>query len=149
MTRQLEVIDEDALREIGEIAVGAAGVVASRMLRRPVRHTTSQFLTLPAAGLGQALGGDDGEWVGAAVRLGGNLRGALLMACPEESAAWLADIILEREEGTTSRIGVLEQSALKEFLNILAGAYLRSFYQFLGMDVAFSVPFFAVAQPEW
>jgi len=50
--------------------------------------------------------------------------------------------MLRRKRGTSPSLGQLEQSALKEAGNILAGAYLTALSEFLGMALMLSPPAF-------
>lgn len=140
-------LEEDALREIGEIAAGSAGAAIARMTGRRTTHVTSQLHAVPVAELGAALGLAGRGVAGAAVPLEGDLRGALLLAFPEGVATRVAAALQGRAAPDGTGLGSRETSALKELANVATGQYLRAFYGFLGVDVSFQVP--AAAMGGW
>ena len=140
----LTPLEEDALREIGEMAAGAAGSAIARMTGKRVQHVTSQLHAVPAAEVAGALGVAGGGVAGAALALEGDLRGAILLAFPEPVARAVVGALTGKD---APALGAFEASALKELANVATGAYLRAFYDFLGLDTAFKVP--ALATGGW
>jgi cheC family chemotaxis protein len=54
------------------------------------------------------------------------------------------DTLLGRERGETTELDTMDESALMEIGNILAGSYLNAFYTFTGMSMLPSIPALAV-----
>ncbi len=54
----------------------------------------------------------------------GDVRGASLLVFPKEVSLKLCDVLLKRPSGTTRALSELDESALKEVGNIIAGSYL-------------------------
>lgn len=123
----------------------AAGVAASKLVGRRVQLATNHEHAVAAREIAATLKLGDARVVGAATKLEGHLRGALLVAFPEPTARGVSDLLLRRPVGACQELGALEQSSLKELANILSGAYLKAFVDFLGLDADYGVPLFAVA----
>lgn len=142
---KLSALEQDALKEIGEIGAHAAAAAASRLVDRRIQLVTNQYHEVPVRDIAATLKLGDARVVGAATKLEGKLRGALLVAFPDATARGVSDLMLKRPVGAARELGAMEQSALKELANILSGAYLKAFVDFLGVDTDYGVPLFAVA----
>lgn len=140
----LTPLEQDALREIGEMAAGAAGSAIAKMTGKRTQHVTSQLHEVSAREVAGALGVSGLGIAGAAVPLEGDLRGALLLAFPEPAARAVVGTLTGKP---ASSLGALEASALKELANVATGAYLAAFYRFLGLETVFKVP--ALATGGW
>lgn len=127
------------------MAANAAAVSANKLAKRRVGVSPGQFHHVPARDLAAALGLAGSRVVGAATKLEGELRGALLVAMEEATARALSDILLDRPEGACQKLGPLEESSLKELANILAGGYSRAYTHFLSLKVDWGVPLLAMA----
>lgn len=141
----MEPIERDALKEIGEICGGAAATAIAKVTRRRTSHVTTQFFEVPARQLASVLGTAGHAVTGAAIRLTGEVRGALLIAADDPIMHNVADILQGKPAGATQQLATLEQSALKELVNQVTGSYMKTFYGFLDLDVEHHVPSFIVA----
>jgi chemotaxis protein CheC len=63
---------------------------------------------------------------------------------PEATALRLAEMMLMRPRGTSSAIGPLEESAVKEAGNILSAAYMNALAEFMTLTLLPSPPALAV-----
>lgn len=144
---ELTPLQRDALREIGEMSAGAAAAAIAKLIGQRTTHVTSQLHEVPARELAQALGVSGHGIAGSAVKLEGDLRGALLLAFQEPVARAVAARMQGKSVNATSPFGPLEQSAIKELANITTGTYLKTFYNFLGFDMDFGVA--AIAKAAW
>lgn len=140
----LTPLEHDALREIGEMAAGAAGAAIARMTGKRTAHVTSQLHEVSAQDLAGALGVGGAGVAGAAVPLEGDLRGAVLLAFPEPVAR---AVVATLTGASAPALGAFEASALKELANVATGAYLGAFYRFLSLETQFKVP--ALATGGW
>jgi len=70
----------------------------------------------------------------------GDLTGRTLLVFPQPTAVRMAELMLRRPIGSSSELGVLEQSAIKEAGNILAGAYMNALSEFMGLMLLPSPP---------
>jgi len=80
------------------------------------------------------------EIVAVQMAMSGEISGRTVFLLPIPAALRLAERMLRRNRGTSPNLGNLEQSALKEAGNILAGAYLTALSQFLAMRLMLSPP---------
>src|SRR5690606_30020176 len=70
----------------------------------------------------------------------GDLTGRTLLVFPHPTAMRLAELMLRKEQGSCAEFGPLEQSAMKEAGNILAGAYMNALSEFMGLMLLPSPP---------
>jgi len=70
----------------------------------------------------------------------GDLTGRTLLVFPRPTAMRLAELMLRRPAGTSSEMGPLERSALREAGNILSGAYMNALSDFMGLMLLPSPP---------
>ena len=147
MDPTLSPLHKDALRELGEVAGSSGANAGAKLARRRIVQSTAQLHDVPAREVAKTLGLEGQKVVGAATKLEGDVRGALLIAFREDVARGMADLLLARPPRATKELGAIEQSALKEFVNIVSGGYLRTFDAFLGVRARQSVPMFAIA--DW
>jgi chemotaxis protein CheC len=70
----------------------------------------------------------------------GDLTGRAMVLFPQRAALTLCDFLFRRPLGTTTELGAMEQSGIKESGNILASAYLNALSDFMGMMLVPSVP---------
>ena len=74
----------------------------------------------------------------------GDLTGRTLLVFPRPTAMRLSELMLRRPQGSSTGLGELEQSAIKEAGNILSGAYMNALSDFMGMMLLPSPPSLAV-----
>jgi chemotaxis protein CheC len=70
----------------------------------------------------------------------GDLTGRTLLVFPKPTAVRLAELMLRRPQGSSTDLGEMEQSAIKEAGNILSSAYMNALSDFMGMMLVPSVP---------
>ena len=73
------------------------------------------------------------EIVAVQMSMSGSITGRTIFLLALPSGLRLVEMMLRRARGTSPSLGKLEQSALNEAGNILAGAYLTALSEFLGM----------------
>jgi chemotaxis protein CheC len=74
----------------------------------------------------------------------GDLTGRTLLVFPKPTAVRLAELMLRRPHGSSTDLGEMEQSAIKEAGNILSSAYMNALSDFMGMMLLPSPPSLAV-----
>jgi chemotaxis protein CheC len=74
----------------------------------------------------------------------GDLTGRTLLVFPKPTAVRLAELMLRRPPGSSTDLGEMEQSAIKEAGNILSSAYMNALSDFMGMMLLPSPPSLAV-----
>jgi chemotaxis protein CheC len=138
--RDLKDLQLDALKEVANIGAGHAATALSQLTDRRIMINVPEIEITRLEDIPNTFG--DPEAVVAAVLMHvlGDLTGRTLLLVPEENARLLCDLLLRRPPGTSTGIGELEASSLKEAGNILAGAYLNALSDFMGMMLLPSVP---------
>jgi chemotaxis protein CheC len=89
----------------------------------------------------------DVEIVAVQMTMSGDIGGQTVFLLATPAGLRLAERMLRRKRGTSQRLGELEQSALKEAGNILAGAYLTALSEFLKMALMLSPPSLTTGDP--
>ena len=128
----------DVLREIGNVGAGNSATALSRLIKYRIEMNVPHVALVPIE--------EVPEFVGAGIflRVYGKAPSNILFLIPRESAFALVDTLYGRERGATSEFDLMDESALMEIGNILAGSYLNAFYSFTGISMLPSVPALAV-----
>lgn len=139
--RELGHLQIDGLREVANIGAGHAATALSQMTGRRILVDVPQVRIVPVEEVAGLAGREDDVVAAVLMLVLGDITGRSIHVFPPVTASRLAGILLRRDpipfpEG----FGELEQSALQEAGNILAGAYLNALADFLGMMVLTSVP---------
>lgn len=129
----------DALREVANIGAGHAATALSTLTSTRIMISVPMVNVVPPGDFVPEL--TAGEQV-VAVQMGmsGDMKGRTVFLLPVAAGLRLAERMLRRERGSSSSLGELEQSALNEAGNILAGAYLTALSEFLKMRLMLSPP---------
>lgn len=143
MIEQINEIQLDLLREVSNIGSGHATTALSQLLGRRILLNVPRVQVLPISDVPDVVGGPETPVAGLYFRIFGQAGGSILILLPQHSAMSLVRTILKQETmGSTLR--ELEESALKEIGNILAGSYLNAIGQMLNMVLIPSVPGLAI-----
>ncbi len=139
----LKEVQLDALREVANIGGGHAATALSQLTGSTIMITVPTIHITRLEDVPLQLG--DGEEPVAAVLMHvmGDLTGRTLLVFPQQTALRMAQLVLRRP-GAAAAFGPLEQSAIKEAANILAGAYMNALSEFMGLMLLPSPPSLAV-----
>jgi len=129
----------DALREVANIGAGHAATALSTLTSTRIMISVPMVNVAPPgdfvpeipAGL---------EVVAVQMGMSGSISGRTIFLLPFTAGIKLAERMLRRPRGSSKGLGELEQSALNEAGNILAGAYLTALSEFLKMRLMLSPP---------
>lgn len=136
----------DALKEVANIGAGHAATALSLMTGARIMIDVPTVNVGPLSELIPEIAGADVPIVSVTMNMHGSLNGQTLLALPVPTARRLADLMLRRERRAgPGGFDVLEESALKEAGNILAGAYMTALSDFLEMQLMPSPPRFRIA----
>ncbi|MFO7259612.1 MAG: chemotaxis protein CheC [bacterium] len=143
--RELDALQLDGLREVANIGAGHAATALSQLTNRRITVQVPEIRVVPLEAVPELIGKPDQVIAAVVMQVLGDLTGRTVQVFPGTTASRLAGILLGREyvpfpEG----FGEIEQSALREAGNILAGAYLNALSEMLGMLLLSSVPSLAV-----
>jgi chemotaxis protein CheC len=138
--RDLKEPQLDAIREVANIGAGHAATALSGMTNRKIMITVPRVYVRPLEDACDLLGAPDTVVAAVLMHMMGDLTGRALVLFPQPAAYTLCDFLFRRGLGTTTELGAMEQSGLKETGNILASAYLNALSDFMGMMLVPSVP---------
>lgn len=143
--RNLSTMQLDALREIGNVGAGNAATALSQVINRKIDMSVPKVSILPLGDVPDVVGGPDVMVAGVYLRVFGPAPGSILFLLPRDSAFYLVDMVMGRGEGnTTTALNSMDESALMEIGNILAGAYLNALSHFTNLTMLQSIPALAV-----
>jgi chemotaxis protein CheC len=138
--RDLKESQLDAIREVANIGAGHAATALSGMTNQTIMITVPRVYVRPLEEACDLVGAPDDVIAAVLMHMMGDLTGRALVLFPQRSAHTLCDLLFRRPLGTTTELGVMEQSGIKEAGNILASAYLNALSDFMGMMLVPSVP---------
>jgi len=138
-------IQLDALKEIGNVGAGNAATALSQIINRKIDMTVPQVAIMPLGDVPDVVGGPEVMVAGVFLRVFGPAPGSILFLLPRESAFYLVDTLMGRSAlGVTKTLDDMDQSALLEIGNILAGAYLNALSYFTKFTLLPSIPALAM-----
>lgn len=131
----------DALREVANIGAGHAATALSTLTGTRIMISVPMVNVVPPGDFVPEIAADV-EIVAVQMAMSGSITGQTVFLLATPAGLRLAERMLRRKRGTSPSLGQIEQSALKEAGNILAGAYLTALSEFLGMNLMLSPPSF-------
>jgi len=131
----------DALREVANIGAGHAATALSTLTATRIMISVPMVNIVPPGDFVPEIAADV-EIVAVQMAMSGDIGGQTVFLLATPAGLRLAERMLRRKRGTSQSLGHVEQSALKEAGNILAGAYLTALSEFLGMRLMLSPPSF-------
>ncbi len=140
----LSVNQLDALKEIGNVGAGNSATALSQLINRKIDMTVPQIAIMPLGDVPDVVGGPEAMVVGVFLRVYGPAPSSILFLLPRESAFSLVDMLMGREQGYTTSLDSMDESALMEIGNILAGAYLNALSHFTKLTLLPSIPALAM-----
>ena len=139
--RDLQMLQIDALKEVGNIGGGHAATALSQLVGRKTMVKVPSVYVIPLEEISSLVGpSEDAVGVGILMHLLGDATGKIIIVFDREDATLLASLMLDTDLDDIKVIGETEQSALKELGNILTGAYLSALGDFMGLILLPSVP---------
>jgi len=141
---KLSLLQLDALREIGNIGAGNAATALSQLIKQKIDMAVPEVSILPLGEVPEMVGGPDVMVAGVYLRVFGPAPGSILFLLPRESAYYLVDMLMGRGHGETQLLNSMDESALMEIGNILAGAYLNALSHLTKLTLLPSIPALAI-----
>ena len=139
----LNSIQIDVLKEIGNIGAGNAATALSKMIAKRIDMDVPKVNILEFKNVAELVGGPEVEVVGILFKVTGDISGSIMFLLDKASARLLTNLLMDRSEmGDT--LDEMEVSALQEVGNILAGSYLSSLSALTGLSLIVSVPSLAL-----
>lgn len=135
----------DVLREIGNIGAGNATTALSQMINSKINMNVPKVDLLEFKELSDIVGGAENLVVGILFTLEGQIDGMMMFMLDMEASRHLVDLLVGTAYGTdTGEFSEMELSALNEIGNIIAGAYLSSLSTLTNLLITSSVPYMAI-----
>ena len=125
---------KDALSEIANLGTGHAVSSLSDMLGKNIEMDVPEVCITEPENAVQMVGSTD-IVVGIFLRVNGDMNPIFLVVIPKESAFTLLDILMDRGEDGTQDISEMDESALIEIGNIIAGSYTSALADFFDINL--------------
>ncbi|QDH22874.1 chemotaxis protein CheC [Saccharibacillus brassicae] len=141
---KLEGFKLDVLKEVGNIGAGHAATALSQLLNKPIDMAVPKVQLLPFEDIAEKVGGAEKIVLTVFFRVEGDAPGNLFyIMAPEAGKSLLRRLgAFVPTEGL--ELSEMEQSALGEIGNILAGSYLSSLADFTNLAMSPTVPALAL-----
>jgi chemotaxis protein CheC len=137
----------DALREVANIGAGHAATALSTLTATRIMISVPMVNIVPPGDFVPEIA-PGVEIVAVRMDMTGDISGQTVFLLAVSASLRLAERMLRRKRGTSPNLGKLEQSALNEAGNILAGAYLTALSDFLDMRLMLSPPALTTGRTE-
>lgn len=133
----------DVLREIGNIGAGNAATALSKMISKRIDMDVPKVNILEFKDVAELVGGPEVEVVGIYFKVTGDISGSIMFLLDKKSSKQLTNLLMSREE-SCEELSEMDFSALQELGNIISGSYLSSLSALTGLKLVVSVPSLAV-----
>jgi Chemotaxis protein CheC, inhibitor of MCP methylation len=127
-----------ALREVVNIGVGNAVTSLSKMISKEIKIEVPGLKVELIEKVPDFAGGADTVVSGVIMHVAGDVEGYIMMMLPHEATETICKTITNEEE--VDIMSPLNQSLIEEVGNILAGSYVSSLSNFLGLNIKLSPP---------
>jgi chemotaxis protein CheC len=134
----------DILREIGNIGAGNATTALSQLINRRIDMGIPHVNISEFKELSDVLGGAENQVVGILLSVGGEINGMMMFVLETASAHNLINILMNKDMENFEEFSEMDLSALKEIGNIITGAYLSSLSGLTNLKITASIPYMAI-----
>ncbi len=142
---QIDNMQYDVLREIGNIGAGNATTALSQMLNTKIDMKVPKVELLEFRELSDIVGGAENLVVGILFTLEGQIEGMMMFMLDIAASRHLVNLLMCGDMSNTSmEFDEIEVSALNEIGNIIAGAYLSSLSTLTNILITGSIPYMAI-----
>ena len=140
---ELNSLQIDVLREIGNIGAGNAATALSKMISKRIDMEVPKVNILEFRSVAELVGGPEVEVIGIYFKVTGDINGSIMFLLDKKSAKLLTNLLMSKfDEG--ENLDEMDISALQEVGNILAGSYLSSLSALTNLNLIVSVPSLAM-----
>lgn len=140
---ELNSLQIDVLREIGNIGAGNAATALSKMISKRIDMDVPKVNILEFKNVAELVGGPEVEVVGIYFKVTGDITGSIMFLLDKKSSKLLTNLLMGKPDDG-SELNEMEFSALQEVGNILAGSYLSSLSSLTNLKLVVSVPSLAM-----
>ena len=139
----LSAIQFDVLKELGNIGAGNATTALSQLINAKIDIGVPQVKLLEFNQIPEVVGSEEKVMVGIMLMLAGDVRGMMMFMMEPEVAKEIVDTLMCGMcpvDKNSMEFNEMEQSAVMEIGNIIAGAYLRALGELTGLTFDITVP---------
>lgn len=140
----IDNIQLDILREIGNIGAGNATTALSQLINRRIDMGIPSVKISEFKELAEVLGGPENPIVGILLSVEGEINGMMMFVLEQTSAHNLINLLMAKDIHDFNEFSEMDFSALKEIGNIITGAYLSSLSTLTNLKIIASVPYMAI-----
>ena len=137
---ELNEMQFDALKEIGNIGSGHAASALSSMLDRPIDMNVPQINILDYTEVVENLGGPENVLAGILMSLTGDVSGMIMFLIHKPFVKILLSNLLGMDIEDNFDLDEMSQSAIKEVGNIIAASYVNAIAELTGLAIEISPP---------
>lgn len=141
---ELNDIQYDVLREIGNIGAGNATTALSQMLNQKMDMSVPKVALIPFNQISEIMGDEDQTVVGILLGFEGDVHGMMMFLFDTKSAHHLVNTLMmqDMENGVEAgtEFSEMEMSALNEIGNIVSGSYLTAISKLTNLKMISTVP---------
>jgi len=141
---QLNDIQYDVLREIGNIGAGNATTALSQMLNQKMDMSVPKVALVPFNAISDVMGSEDQTVVGIMLGFEGDVEGMMMFLFDTKSAHHLVNTLMmrDKEDGVEegAEFSDMDMSALNEIGNIVSGSYLTAISKLTNLKMISTVP---------
>lgn len=136
----LDTMQLDALREIGNIGSGNAATALSETIGKPVHIDLPNVQILDINEAVERLGGPEKIVAGILVKLEGGIEGAMLSIQSLDVINMMLECLMGTKANSFEEMDEMQISAITEIGNILMASYVNAIAEMIGLKVLISVP---------
>lgn len=136
----LNEIQMDVLKEIGNIGAGNAATSLADMLMTPIDISVPVVRILDYEEATERLGGPETMIVGLMIQLEGDFQGMIMFLLEKEFAIHTLNTLMGTEINSFTELDEVALSAFKELANIMAASYVNTIASMTGMRIDLTVP---------
>lgn len=140
---ELNSLQIDVLREIGNIGAGNAATALSKMISKRIDMEVPKVNILEFRNVAELVGGPEVEVIGIYFKVTGDITGSIMFLLDKKSAKLLTNLLMSKQDEGED-LDEMDFSALQEVGNILAGSYLSSLSTLTNLNLIVSIPSLAM-----
>lgn len=141
---QMDSIHFDVLKEVGNIGSGNAATALAQLIQDKINMEQPQAELVQIENISSIVGGAETIVTAILITLEGDIDGMMMFMLDDTSASHLSNILLKDIDEEIIKKENLDESAIKESGNIIAGAYLRALSKLLNITIEPSIPYLSV-----
>ncbi len=141
---QMNGVQFDILKEIGNIGAGNATTALAQMLNKKLDMQVPVVKMVDFPSLSCIVGGEENLVVAIYLMLDEDIDGSMMFMMPEEAAHKLVNGLLGRPEDNNEPFTDMDLSAIQEIGNIITGAYLSAISTLTNLTIGASVPYLSI-----